>query len=161
MQWGGGLETAWGLLTQAYQVYDLLQVHIYYRGVNDRVLVSVSRSHSKMVDSIVDFLTNGQGTLILVGHDTDLDAMAELFGMSWHTYPFPPNATTPGSMLRFDADGNNQISATMHFQSFNGTDEVSSAPAFFTWAGSDNRSNVAALSEIETWLKPRLDPECM
>ena len=45
-----------------------------------------------MTKRIIKFLENSDesGTLILVGHDGDLDALATMFGLSWHTAPFPP-----------------------------------------------------------------------
>ena len=102
MQLGGSMEVAWGEITRE-DVYDFLTTHIYARGVADRVLRSVSHSHTIMTKRIIKFLENSDesGTLILVGHDGDLDALATMFGLSWHTAPFPPNATTPGSAARF------------------------------------------------------------
>jgi hypothetical protein len=165
MQWGGKLPTAWGEITTVEDIYDLLSTHIYYRGINDRVLSVVARSHSMMTNAIIQHLKSGTGTLILVGHDSDLDALGELFGLSWHTAPFPPNATTPGSALRFDLtlssaeneNENENIAASIHYQNFNGSADVQTVPAMFQWS----TENMPSLMSIDNYLKTRLDPACM
>ena len=162
MQYGGSMpQTAWGEITSATQIYDYIETHIYYRGINDRVLPLVSRSHSMMTDAITNFLSNSSvtGTLVLVGHDADLDALAELFGMSWHTTPFPKNATTPGSALRFDLDTNNNVAASVQYQDYNGSSDVLTVPATFNWWKTSNEV-LPTLEDINGWLKPRLDQTC-
>ena len=105
MELGGGLPVAWGGATED-AVYDFLATHIYYRSVQDRVFSKVQRSHSYMARSIVEFLFADVGreatprespreaSLAFIGHDGDLDALAEMFGLQWHARPFPPNSTT-------------------------------------------------------------------
>ena len=161
MQFGGGLPTAWDEITDTKPLYDLLKTHIYYRGVNDRVFASVARSHTMMTQTIINHLKNGDGTLVLVGHDADLDALAELFGMEWETTPFPPNATTPGSALRFDVMEEDVVEASMHYQSYQKASQskVLQVPATFTWA-KDKSSTKVLLSDVESWVEPRYDPAC-
>ena len=156
MQWGGQLPTAWNEIKDVSEIYDLLETHVYYRGVNDKVFPVVSRSHSMMSNVIVNHLKSGTGTLILVGHDGDLDALGEMFGLEWETSPFPKNASTPGSALRFDASASSSIAASVHYQNFNGSMHVDTVSAEFQWTEDD----MPSLKSIENWLKPRLDPLC-
>jgi hypothetical protein len=160
MQYGGGLPTAWGEITGTMPIYDLLETHIYYRGINDRVLASVARSHTMMTETIMNFLENGDGTLVLVGHDADLDALAELFGMEWQTSPFPANATTPGSALRFDVMQGGNVEASVHYQAYQAgsPSKVLQVPANYMW--SVDKSSTASLSSIKSWVEPRYDPAC-
>ena len=163
MQLGGAMEVAWGEITRE-DVYDFLTTHIYTRGVTDRVLRLVSHSHTIMSKRIIKFLENSDesGTLILVGHDGDLDALATMFGLSWHTAPFPPNATTPGSAVRFDllVDENDmspqEVEASIYYQIFDGTAIVHTSPARFT----SSSSSVETLKTIKHDLSPRLDSTC-
>ena len=98
------------------------------------------------------------GTLILVGHDTELDALATLFGLAWNTHPFPRNATTPGSALRFDVD-HSKVTASVHYQTFEpGSNEVHTAPAEFTWWAFDESS--PSLLNISLFMAPRLNSTC-
>jgi len=156
-QMAGNLTLAWGEMS-ATQVYAFEEAHIYYRGVMDRALPVVAYYHTYVTNEIMSFLSSGSGTLVLVGHDTELDALAEIFGLSWSTSPFPPNATTPGSALRFDVqEDQTSIAASIHYQAFDGTTAVQTVPVDFTWSAS---SATPSLAEIRTWLEPRLDSTC-
>ena len=146
------------------ELYELLAVHTYYRGVSDRALAVAARSHSLMASQIVAFLaevsvTNVDATLLLVGHDGDLDALATLLGLSWHTAPFPPNATTPGSALRLDLgpDDGATVQASVAYQQFSGAAPLLQV-ANATWTATGQ--SAATLSEVRAWLQPRLDPAC-
>ena len=168
------------------QIVVITQLHVYYRYVGARVLKHVARSHSPMAAQIMSFLKGdfkggfkegtgrtmgGTGTMILVGHDTDLDALAELFGLSWSTPPFPPNATTPGSALRFDIDVETRVvEANVVFQPLNGSSKptIKVSPAAFTMESSMEGGvygkaspNMRDIADIATWLATRLDPACM
>ena len=158
MQLGGNLSVAWDSVEPS-QVYDFLAAHIYYRGVADRTLPIAAYYHSYIATEILDFLEHGSGTLVLVGHDTQQDALAELFGISWTTSPFPPNATTPGSALRLDMlDDGSTVAASVHYQSFDGSSEVLTAPAEFTWAGP---STEASFETFQAWAVPRMSSVCV
>ena len=149
----------WGEITPE-EVRTFLQLQVYKRGVQDRTLVLDAYSHSNMANTIMDFLDgSGNGTLILVGHDTELDALATLFGISWNTDPFPMNATTPGSALRFDVvDDSSAVAVSMHYQTLEpGTSDVLTVPAQYTWWTS---TILPSLVDIRDWLSPRLDDSC-
>jgi len=158
MQLGGNLTLAWDLAKPS-QVYDFLEAHIYYRGVADRALPIAAYYHSYIASEVLGFLEDGSGTLVLVGHDTELDALGEIFGLEWATAPFPANATTPGSALRLDlGEDGDIVDASVHYQAFDGTSEVRTAPAGFTWAAG---SSSISLANFKAWANPRLNPVCL
>ena len=54
-----------------------------------------------MLSAVFKHLTDKRlGTVVFVGHDADLDAMATLLDIKWNPDPFPENSTMPGSGLR-------------------------------------------------------------
>ena len=163
MQQGSGMEFGWGLLSEA-DVDNFLEAHIWYRAVNDRVLPLVARKSSNMAAKVLSFLQRGQGdssTLFLVGHDSDIDAMGELFGLTWHTDPFPANATTPGSALRFDLhDDGKTVSTSVLYQAFDGSPSPPSrrVPATLNWQKSGG--DETTLQQLKDYVGPRLDHTC-
>jgi len=159
MQMGAKMPVAWGRATPA-QVYDFLETHIYIRGVQNRALPLVAYSHTYMVHEVMSHLqSTANGTLMLVGHDGDLDALATLFGLSWHSAPFPPNATTPGSGIRFDVASDGSISATLVYQDFQASapDEMHTSPTAWSWTSASR----VTLNDLNSWLGPRLDETCV
>lgn len=133
----GGIEVGWGRLP-AQELYELLKIHIYYRGIMSRQLATVKRSHSYMLDTITSILDDPKGspTTLIVGHDTDLDALAALLGLTWGASPFPENSTTPGSALRFDIDSNGMVKLSMAYTTLAETNpptagQVNTVPVFF------------------------------
>jgi hypothetical protein len=167
MQQGGGLKVAWGGATED-MVYDFLAAHIYYRGVNDRVFVQSARSHSWMATEMVGFLKgSGQSadaavdsdSLGFVGHDADLDALAALFGLSWHALPFPANSTTPGSALRLDlVDEGKSVQASIVYQQFNSDNPpMRTVPA--TW--NNFGKSTVSVADLEKWMAGRIVQDCV
>ena len=163
MQLGASMEVAWGDITRE-DVYDFLTTHIYARGVTDRVPRLVSHSHTIMSNRIIQFFENKNesGTLILVGHDGDLDALSVMFDLKWHSEPFPPNATTPGSAIRFDllVDTSQKqrefIQTSIYYQIFDGSGIVHKTPATFE----SSNSSVETFETVKSNLFPRLDSTC-
>jgi len=156
MQMGGNLTFGWGELTRE-DVYRYLETHIFYRGVQDRSLTLALRDHSYMSREILDTLKAGEGgTRIMVGHDGDLDALAEIFGLQWFTPPFPPNATTPGSGIRFDLDEDGGVSVSLHYQAFDGGDEVLFADATWTW----EEGGTVTVENLEAHVGGILNEDC-
>ena len=148
MQLGGDLTVAWDSLNST-EVYRYLAAHIYYRGVQDRAQEVVAYDHSYMAAEIVNTLKGGfeEGTRVMVGHDGDLDALAVLFGLEWVTPPFPTNATTPGSALRFDVDENDDVKLTVYYQVFDGSDTLLESDVDFTWT-TEKSVSIGALEEF-------------
>eukprot|EP00656_Telonema_subtile_P007903 TRINITY_DN13709_c0_g1_i2.p1 TRINITY_DN13709_c0_g1~~TRINITY_DN13709_c0_g1_i2.p1 ORF type:complete len:218 (-),score=31.44 TRINITY_DN13709_c0_g1_i2:245-898(-) len=156
MQLGGKLPVGWGRLDPG-AVYELLKTHIYIRGVQDRALPLAAHSHSYMAQVVLEHLATGRGTLMLVGHDGDLDALATLFGLGWHTNPFPPNATTPGSALRIDAAADGTLDASVLYQSFDPADPGTVHTVQAEWSAREHEH----LEQLRQWVELRLDPTCV
>ncbi|GMI35582.1 hypothetical protein TeGR_g1326 [Tetraparma gracilis] len=158
MQMGGGLEVAWGELSKE-DVYRFLEAHVYWRSVQERTLDLSARSHSYMAREIVGTLAGGAGgARIMVGHDSDLDAVATIFGLEWRTPPFPANATTPGAGVRFDLF-EDQVRAVVFYQALDGGAELLQADAKWTWGGEGGAA--VGLEELQEWIKGRVTTECV
>lgn len=158
MEMGGNVTWGWGEFSRE-DVYRFLEAHIYYREVQDRALPLNVRSHSYMSSEILSTLGGGAGgTRVLVGHDSELDALASIFGLEWLTPPFPRNATTPGSGIRFDLSSEGEVSVSLHYQAFDGTDDLLLADAAWTWsAGRDT----VGIAELKEYVGGKLSDECM
>jgi len=156
-----GNETIWGDMTKE-DVYDYLETHVYYRGVQDRALPLNLRDHSYMAQELLYTLKGSEdhltGTRVMVGHDGDLDAIASIFGLEWFTPPFPANATTPGSSVRFDVDEVNNVKVTVQYQAFDGGEELLFADGTWTWA---ERRETVSLQELNEVVGGKLSEECM
>ena len=159
MQMGGNLEFAWGELTKE-DVWRMLETHVYWRSVQERTLDLEARSHSYMTSEIMNTLTKGEGgSRIIVGHDSDLDAMATMFGLEWHTSPYPANATTPGSGVRFDLVGD-QVKASVFYQALDGSVDLLEVDAIWTWNSGDTEAMVT-MGELTDWIESRVTTECV
>jgi len=67
---------------------------------------------------------SGHRSVIHVGHDTDLDALAHFFQIAWQAPPYPASTTTPpGSSLAFTPRGNNTASVQFTYQVFDSTND--------------------------------------
>ena len=96
MQVGGGLDVAWGRLNLDELYSDLLEAHIVYRHVMARTPVIAKYRHSNLLHHIISELDPNNsstplGTRMYVGHDSDLDGLATILGLSWSSPPFPPS----------------------------------------------------------------------
>ena len=60
MQAAGGMEVAWGQLSDS-ELMDMLRLHIYYRDVNVRSRAQSRASHSNMLDRILKDLDSKKG----------------------------------------------------------------------------------------------------
>ena len=94
-----------------------------------------------------------------VGHDADLDALAELFGLSWHALPFPANSTTPGSALRLDLTNDGKsVRASIVYQQFDSSNPPMRTVSA-TWTKFD--SSTVSLEELQKWMTDRYVDECI
>ena len=97
LQYGAGLPIAYGRITPA-QLYELLELHVYYRAVNDRPFAVEQRGGSNLLaHALADLRGGGGGASLYVGHDTNLDQFGVLCDLAWDDIaPYPANATPPG-----------------------------------------------------------------
>ena len=119
-----------------------------------------------MASELIGFLTGSHNTtsvasdsLGFVGHDADIDALAELFGLSWHALPFPQNSTTPGSALRLDlVNSGKSIRASIVYQQFN-----SASPPMRSVLATWNQfgTSTVSVTDLENWVAKRTVDECI
>ena len=136
-------------------------MHIWYRAIADRTPSVAAHGHSNLLANITRKLELGKaGTTFYVGHDGDLDALASLLGLSWRTHPFPENATTPGSALRFDLDANRtMVSVSVVYNEFVSADATPhSVRASIGAAGG---ASSMPLTDFTQLVGRVLDPACV
>lgn len=111
LQFGAGLPMAYGRVAPP-QLYEMLELHVYYRAIADRGLSIERRGESNLLAHVLRDLASGAGgaspqgggASLYVGHDTNLDGLSALLGLGWPAAPpYPANTTVPGGMLRLTA----------------------------------------------------------
>lgn len=108
------------------QIYELSSWIYWYRQVSQTPVKLVSKNACgalSIIGKLLGTAGDDAGTLgaVYVGHDSDLDALAYFFNLTWKAPPFrAPRPTPPGSSLAFKPDGD---TAWVHFayQDFNFT----------------------------------------
>lgn len=167
MQVGGGLDVAWGRLDNVAELYsDLLEAHITYRHVMARTPVIAKYRHSNLLHHIILALdpsnaTTLPGTRMYVGHDSDLDGLATILGLSWSSPPFPPNATTPGSGLRFDVFLGEKSEYFVKVDLYYTTFESDKAPIFVVPANFSHDTNVMKFSDFKKLAYDKMNFQCI
>jgi len=162
LQYGAGLPMAFGRVTPS-MLYELLELHIYYRAVADRPFVIEQRGESNLLAHLLrDLQAEGSGASLYVGHDTNLDGIAVMLSLSWpDPKPYPPDTTVPGGLLRLTASGAGDaatVSAAFLYPETFANDEgqVAEVPAYFA----DGRSAMP-LAQLTRMAKARIDPRCV
>merc|ERR1712216_580014 len=80
------------------------------------------------------------------GHDSQLNALNSILGMGWESSPWPINATLPGSMLRFDREGDSVAASYWYPSDFSKIDGVMSKSKV---SFSHSAGNTLSLSELK------------
>lgn len=105
MELGGNLVVGWGKITPK-EMQKVLQSHSWYRQVVNANPKIAAREQASIAQNVLSILEAGQGgTTVLMGHDGQQNALNAILDMRWEASPWPINATLPGSMLRFDRQG--------------------------------------------------------
>eukprot|EP00747_Dinoflagellata_sp_TGD_P209731 gnl/TRDRNA2_/TRDRNA2_83107_c0_seq1.p1 gnl/TRDRNA2_/TRDRNA2_83107_c0~~gnl/TRDRNA2_/TRDRNA2_83107_c0_seq1.p1 ORF type:complete len:419 (-),score=68.68 gnl/TRDRNA2_/TRDRNA2_83107_c0_seq1:58-1314(-) len=104
MEWGGGMSVGWGHV-QLDRLPVLLKLHAWFRQVVCAAPEIVATSQASISRAILAALEAEKGTTVFVGHDTQLNALSGALNLAWNAHPFPANATLPGSVLRFEREG--------------------------------------------------------
>eukprot|EP00927_Polykrikos_kofoidii_P047048 TRINITY_DN4113_c0_g1_i1.p1 TRINITY_DN4113_c0_g1~~TRINITY_DN4113_c0_g1_i1.p1 ORF type:complete len:406 (-),score=53.77 TRINITY_DN4113_c0_g1_i1:109-1326(-) len=143
MEWGGGLPTAWGQI-DGDEVAELLDLWTTGMNIWFSTQPMLGYLGAPIAAAVIDgFHDDKRGTNLLVGHDTNLIQLGSLLNLTWPAGPFPTNSALPGSMLRFDRDGDLVTATFMYpadYGSLDGT--MTSVPAVFAETG----KNTIALS---------------
>ena len=118
--------------------------------------------HSNLLHHIISELdpentTLPRGTRMYVGHDSDLDGLATILDLSWSSPPFPPNATTPGSGLRFDILLGEQSEYFVEINLYYTTFKSDKAPVFVVPAFFSHGSNRMKFSDFKNFAYERMN----
>lgn len=103
MEWAGGLTLGWNKLIPS-ELPSLMRLHDWARTVYNAVPPLEARLQASISHWVLKGLER-PGTTVFAGHDTTLNALQAILGLSWIPTPWPPNATMPASALRFDRVG--------------------------------------------------------
>lgn len=156
LQYGAGLPMAYGRVN-ASDLYHLLEINVYYRSINDRPLSVEQRGGSNLAAHMLTDLA-GTGASMYVGHDTNLDEVAVLLDLAWESVaPYPPNSTTPGSLLRLRRAADNTVTADFLYTAFD-TDAGALTVAPVTFAGS---AASVKLADLQEQAATRILPGCV
>jgi len=158
MEWGGGMDVGWGRVKPEH-IPALMAVHRWFFSklfAPPEIFQVVGAS---MARAVLGRLTEGaEGTHIFVGHDSDLMLLNLVLDIIWDAYPFPVNATLPGSMLRFDRDGDTVTANYVYPQDFGEPywrDRMLTEPAKFSGS-----SNVISLQNFQDRVEQRSIAAC-
>mmetsp|Transcript_50774 Transcript_50774/g.94936 ORF Transcript_50774/g.94936 Transcript_50774/m.94936 type:complete len:415 (-) Transcript_50774:212-1456(-) len=103
------------------QRYDLISWQYWFRQVLETPAKLVPKKACGAISVIEALLSPSEHHMLYVGHDSDLDALAHFFQISWEAPPFPgPRPTPPGSALAF-APGDHEASVKFVYEVFDGT----------------------------------------
>lgn len=163
MEWGGDMSIGWGhSLASPENIPRLLQLHAWYREVNDAVLV-IDRTHSASIArAVLESLDKG-GTTIFVGHDSQLDGLKSIMGLGWDASPFPANVTLPGSMLRFQRDGAKVTASYIFVPNFtddSGDMEIAPAQWALRSGDADASAGEACMADMRQMTTAKFEASC-
>jgi len=161
---GAGLPSAWGLLDgprreelwSKWMSLDLLFNRINHGG--SRVATRLGGPTLWRILELVG--DESAGSVVMVGHDTNLDAIAKLAGLEWQCGPFTPNGTPPVGGLVFTRHGDG-ISIEALCTPFDG-DGVGKVVLGRVDMGTQRVSEEpVALSSLRSRARDRIDFDCV
>lgn len=165
LQLGAGLPMAYGRVTPA-MLYELLELHVYYRAIADRGFAIEQRGESNLLAHMLADLSApcvpSKGCAsVYVGHDTNLDGIAVMLGLQWpHAPPYPANTTVPGATLRLTTTGvgasANVSAAFLYTQFENASGVMAEVEALF-----GNGLPTISLAELTSFAEARIDQRCV
>ena len=164
MEWGGGLEIGWGRLP-AQLIPRLLELHAWFRQVMDASPMLTSRTMASIAGSVSAALKGRSGatpnvTRIFVGHDSELNGLNAILGLTWKPTKFPVNATLPGSMLRFDTDGTTVTISYLHPTNFSHTGDMMGSMTSVPAVISGLQTNMISLEELQKRFATAANSSC-
>ena len=162
LQQGAGLPMGYGRVTPD-MLYEMLELHVYYRAVADKPFAIEQRGQSNLLAHMLkDLQVADGGVSLYVGHDTNLDGISVMLSLSWpHAPPYPANTTVPGSMLRLTTSGVGDAAtvqaAFIYPKTFTNDDgDVAEVEALFA-----NGKSTMPLAELASLANSRIDPRCV
>lgn len=132
MEWGGGMDIGWGRVT-ADDILGFLTLHTYHFFKWWTLPLTFRREGASMLREVSARLRAAEpGTTLLVGHDANMMMLNGALGLWWDAHPYTVNATLPGSMLRFDREGDTITASYTFVANYSNMDgEMLTVPARF------------------------------
>lgn len=162
LQHGAGLPMGYGRVTPA-MLYELLELHVYYREVADKPFAIEQRGQSNLLAHMLkDVQAADGGVSLYVGHDTNLDGIAVMLSLAWPSAPpYPANTTVPGGLLRLTTTGMGDAAtvsaAFIYPKTFSNDDgDVAEVEALFA-----SGNSTMPLAELTRLADARIDPRCV
>ena len=158
LQQGAGLPMGYGRVDAA-TLYDLLELHVYYRAIACRGVAIEQRGESNLLAHMLrDLEANQMGVSLYVGHDTNLDGVSALLDLAWPTAPpYPANTTVPGGTLRLTRMAGSVVCASFLYTTF-GDAEGSMSAVDAIFPGGKSCIPLAQLSDL---VKHAVDKRCV
>jgi len=101
MQYGSGFP----IPMSPEQMYDFLSLEAYFRQVSVRTKWVVRGMSNLLAHVLDDLIKPETGSVVYLGHDTQIDGIAEIFDFDWTIPPYPDNFTPPGSAIALTVTG--------------------------------------------------------
>lgn len=122
---GAGLPAAWGALDGQHRGElwkKWMPLNILYNAINHRAFGISSHNGPVLWEILQQLLDGAAGTHVLVGHDTNVDAVATLLGLTWSCGPFADNASPPHIGLLFEREGTSRMTVRSVCTTFDDAD---------------------------------------
>lgn len=105
---GAGLSVAWGALDgkkgRELLWQRLSPLNVLYNRVNHNGIPLATRDGAVILGILQSLLEKSLGSLVLVGHDTNVDSIAALLDLTWSCGPFADNESPPHIGLLFEKE---------------------------------------------------------
>eukprot|EP00928_Gymnodinium_smaydae_P034558 TRINITY_DN24458_c0_g1_i1.p1 TRINITY_DN24458_c0_g1~~TRINITY_DN24458_c0_g1_i1.p1 ORF type:complete len:392 (+),score=28.63 TRINITY_DN24458_c0_g1_i1:69-1244(+) len=161
---GAGLSVAWGKLdgTKRDELWSKwMPLDILFNRINHGGSHIATRLGGATLWHILSLLEDpSAGSTVMIGHDTNLDALAKLVNLSWQCGPFAPDATPPtGGLLLTKHDDSVYIESVC--TRFEGED-VGKAVLGKVYMGDRMVSQLpVSLSSLKAAARDKLDFNCI
>jgi len=160
---GAGLSVAWGRLDGANrsQLYSKwLQLDVLYNRINHGGRPLSTRNGPVILDILRQLAEGTPGTRVVVGHDTNVDAVGELMDLSWTCGPFPELLVPPMAGLLFESSGSGHVAVRAVCAAFEGDSAGKVIFGSVMQRGKDLFEDPALVSELQADLRGKLNLSC-
>lgn len=107
---GAGISVGWGELDskkgRELLWQELSPLNVLYNRINHNGIPKATRDGAIIVSILQSLLEKSLGSLVLVGHDTNVDNVAALLGLTWSCGPYADNESPPHIGLLFENTAN-------------------------------------------------------
>jgi len=158
---GAGMTVAWGALDgeRREELWkDFMPLSILYNAINHRGLPIATRNGPVVMSILQQLQDAAAGTNILLGHDTNVDAIATILGLTWRCGPFADNASPPHIGLLFERDPSSlRVTVRSVCTAFDDDDTAGKVIFGTVSKTSSDMSRLFEIADLETEAKQNLD----